>query len=55
MGFLSIVTAPDTVSEFVEHRLPVQNIGSLNPNRVKPITYQIDTCHHLALHLALIE
>ena len=38
----------------VYHRLPIQKVGSLNPSRVKPMTYQIETCHYRAWCFALI-
>ena len=29
---------PDTMSDPIEHRLPVQTVGSLRPSRIKPLT-----------------
>ena len=36
------------VTEEVEQRLRVGEIGSLVPGQLKPMTYTIDTCHFLA-------
>ena len=44
----------DTVTESVEHRSRVREIVGLNPGRVKPTTYKIDTRHFLARHSALL-
>ena len=42
------------VAKAVEHSHSMWKVGSLNPSRVNPMTYKIDTCHHLAWHLVLI-
>ena len=42
------------VTKSVEHKHSVQKVRSSNPSRVKPVTYQIDTCGYLAWRLALI-
>ena len=39
---------PDAVVESVECRLPMRKVERSNPSCVKPMTNQIDTCHHLA-------
>ena len=44
-----------TVAESVEHRSSVREIVSSNPSRVKPMTYQIDTCCFLARCSAILE
>ena len=55
LQFLNIIyTYSGAVAELVERLLPVQEIGSSIPGRVKPMTFKIDTCHFLAYRLALI-
>ena len=40
------------MGELVECRFPVRKVGSSTPSQIKLITYNIDTCHHLAWRLA---
>ena len=47
-----IVATPQ--SEYVERRLPMWKVGSLNLSRVKPMTYKIDILCYLDWRLALI-
>ena len=42
------------VAEFVEHWSRMREIVSSNPDRVRPMTYQIDTCGFLARSSALL-
>ena len=43
-----LCTTLGAVAEFVECMPGVWKVGSSVPSRVKPTTYQIDTCHFLA-------
>ena len=48
----------DSVAESVEHRILMRRkfgFGSLNPSRIKPGTYKIDTCWYLAWRCGSIE
>ena len=38
----------------VEHRLPVRKVGNSNPNRVKPMSFKIDSCRFRPWPSALI-
>ena len=44
-----IMLPPGVVAESVEQGLRVWEIGSLVPQRIKPMSYKIDTCHFLIL------
>ena len=45
---------PSAVVESVEHWSRMREIVGSNPSRVKPMTYQIDTCRFLARCSALL-
>ena len=44
----------DAVAESEERGFPVRKGRNSNPSRVKPIRYNIDSCHYLAWQSALI-
>ena len=35
-------------SEWVERRLPMWKVWSLNPSKIRPLIYKIGTCCHVA-------
>ena len=51
--FLAVPQPWDMVAEHVEYGPPVREIRSQAPDRVKLMTYKIDTCCFLAWRLAL--
>ena len=52
--YICIVNSLPVVTESVECRPLVGEMGSSIPGQVKPIAYQIDTCRFLAYHSALL-
>ena len=53
-GRTTTLVPPGAVAESVEHGPHMREIVGSNPGRVKPMTYQIDTCHFLAKCSALL-
>ena len=47
--------APDPKTELVEGGPHMWEIGSVVPNRIKTMTYKIDTCRFLAWHSKVIS
>ena len=52
--YIYIYHVPDTLVESIEQRPQMLEFGLSIRCRVKPVTYNVDTCHFLAWHSALI-